>query len=351
MERRDKFYGCLLGGAAGDALGYAVEFMQEAAIQKKYGKDGITDYALRNGSAVVSDDTQMTFFTANGLLLADASAAAHDACISLAYREWLLTQTKSYTPEPDGSCWLLREERLFQLRAPGNTCLTYCETGAKGSVEHPENHSCGCGGVMRVAPIGLYFDSSVHAQDWIDMRGAQAAAMTHGHPMGYIPAAALVHLISRVTYGELSLREAAEDTASAMDLLFRGTAGCRTFTSMMRDAMAMSEADTPALDCIHALGEGWTGHEAFGIALYCALKYENDFDMAIRTAVNHRGDSDSTGAIAGNILGAYLGLSSIPEKYLTALEMTDIARTLAEDLWLASRGKLTGERMEKYRIC
>lgn len=342
MERLDRFYGCLIGGAAGDALGYAVEFDSEEQIALTYGEEGITAYELTQGAAIVSDDTQMTFFTANGLLLAAEHPESPDfaACISQAYQEWYRTQTEFCTPDVKGSCWLLQEPRLFVRRAPGGTCMTYAAKGAKGSVDHPENDRCGCGGVMRAAPIGLFFDSAYYRQDWIDMLGAEAAAMTHGHPYGYIPAAALVHLISRVTYADTTLREAAKDTVDAMQRLFPMDK-VLPFVAMMQAAITMSASDAAPLDCMHRLGEGWTGHEAFAIALYCALKYEDDFDMAIRTAVNHKGDSDSTGAITGNILGAYLGLSGIPEKYTQHLEMIEVARTLAEQMHRAGKALLT----------
>lgn len=60
MKDIDRYRGCLLGGAAGDALGYAVEFLDDAAIFSRYGEKGITEYTLRNGVAEISDDTQMT---------------------------------------------------------------------------------------------------------------------------------------------------------------------------------------------------------------------------------------------------------------------------------------------------
>ncbi len=337
MKSIDKFYGCLIGGAAGDALGYEVEFDTERNIRTRYGPRGIHEYALTNGKAVISDDTQMTFFTANGLLLAAAQDNPdYEACISLAYQEWYRTQTEPYAVDMESPCWLMQVKELFRRRAPGNTCLTYCKSGAKGRVSHPVNKSCGCGGVMRTAPIGLFFDNKVYAPDWIAMVGAEAAAMTHGHPLGYIPSAALVDLINRITYDDITLRKAAEETADAMGRLFADTAGIALFTEMMTSAIRMSSTDRPCLECIHELGEGWTGHEAFVIALYCALKFENDFDMALCASVNHNGDSDSTGAITGNILGAYLGLSGIPGKYIDNLEMIEIAAALAKDLYDAS---------------
>ena len=69
MRDLNKFKGCLIGGVVGDALGYAVEFLPASEIFKKYGENGITEYGLHNGAAEISDDTQMTLFTATGLLV------------------------------------------------------------------------------------------------------------------------------------------------------------------------------------------------------------------------------------------------------------------------------------------
>ena len=69
MRNQDRFRGCLIGGVAGDALGYAVEFMRERDIFRTFGEKGITEYELSKGKALFSDDTQMTLFTATGLLL------------------------------------------------------------------------------------------------------------------------------------------------------------------------------------------------------------------------------------------------------------------------------------------
>ena len=85
-------------------------------------------------------------------------------------------------------------------------------------------------------------------------------------------------------------------------------------------------------NAIRELGEGWVAEEALAIAIFCALRYSNVFEKAIITAVNHDGDSDSTGAITGNILGAYLGLSKIPDRFLKNLELKDIIMALAADL-------------------
>ena len=77
MGNIDKYRGCLLGGAAGDALGYAIEFDREEAIAARYGSRGIRDYQLdERGLAPFSDDTQMTLYTANSLLCSLAALSA-----------------------------------------------------------------------------------------------------------------------------------------------------------------------------------------------------------------------------------------------------------------------------------
>lgn len=58
----------------------------------------------------------------------------------------------------------------------------------------------------------------------------------------------------------------------------------------------------------------------------------NDFEKGIIAAVNHDGDSDSTGALTGNILGAVLGIDAIPQRFLDNLELKDIILEIAEDL-------------------
>lgn len=340
MKDIDKYRGCLIGGAAGDALGYAVEFLDSASIIAKYGERGITEYELADGIALISDDTQMTLFTANGLLLGTTRGMTrgimgdYQSYVGFCYKDWLRTQKEQYPLTDEWTySWLKNVPEFFSRRAPGITCLTEIESGDFGSIEKPINSSKGCGGIMRVAPIGLYFDNDSYYADKADMIGAETAALTHGHELGYIPAAALVHIIALVAHSDITLSDAVNDMKRAMAEQFSDAVHLSEFLEIVDRAAELSRSDIEDAEAISELGEGWVAEETLAIALYCALKYSDDFDKALIASVNHSGDSDSTGAVTGNILGAYLGLKGIPQKYLDNLELKNVILEIADDLY------------------
>lgn len=338
ISKKDRYLGCLIGGAAGDALGYAVEFYDTDKIFSKFGEKGITEYKKADDLALISDDTQMTLFTANGLLVADTlkniidTEAEYIDLIAACYLDWFKTQES--LGESGRFSWLNNIDRLNEPRAPGGTCMSALGSMKFGSVSSPINNSKGCGGVMRVAPIGLYFDGDTMSIEKVAMLGAEAAAITHGHPLGYISAAMLVYIINGIVHYELCLREAINNAKTAMNKLFNDKNPVAKMNGLTDLAIELSRRDDITdLEAIGILGEGWVGEETLAIAIYCALKYENDFEKAIIAAVNHDGDSDSTGAVTGNILGAYLGLSKIPKKFLEGLECLEVITEIAEDLY------------------
>ena len=328
----DKIKGSLIGGAVGDALGYAVEFLTAGNIFKKYGEHGITEYDLDCGVALISDDTQMTLFTAEGLLNAQKNYTLPTSDdyikeIYKSYKDWYKTQGQDgcYGIESDSSA-LLSDPQLYSDRAPGNTCLSALRSGNCGRIDCKINNSKGCGGVMRIAPIPLLLarDGGLPLAD-VDMLAARAAAITHGNALGYIPAAFVSHVIGEILLGR-DIHTAVEGARTVTRELFcDSTDATEYFDTLIAKAVEYSaETEVDELDAIRQLGEGWVAEETAAIAVYCALRYADDFERAIIASVNHDGDSDSTGAVTGNILGAYLGYSKIPEKFLNNLELSDI---------------------------
>lgn len=325
-EKENKIKGCLLGGAIGDALGYPIEFMSYRNIVSKYGKNGIENFELHNGVALISDDTQMTIFTAEGLINGYCNKDLSIKYVYWAYLDWLKTQ--GYKVRCPGSentyCMKLSdEEELNHRRAPCNTCLSALLSGKMGTIKTPINSSKGCGGVMRVAPIGLFLEKFDNNLDRVTMFAAEAAAITHGHELGYIPAAAFARIIALLYRGQ-GIKYAVDNTVEAINRLFSNARHLTEFNKIINLAVELSSRNINDVEAINKIGQGWVGEEALAIAIYCSLKYPDDFTKAVCAAVNHDGDSDSTGAITGNIMGTLLGESAIPEKYLENLELYEL---------------------------
>jgi ADP-ribosylglycohydrolase len=331
MKRnQDHFQGCLLGGAIGDALGWPVEFLKLKDIQSRWGDGGIQDLDIStSGKAEITDDTQMTLFTAEGILRAETRGNRKGICeptsvVYNAYQRWLLTQGYPGVPEYewfyDG--WLLDTKALYARRAPGNSCLSALSGKKHGTMAAPINNSKGCGGIMRMAPAGLFYPLRNAFQ-----MAAEFAALTHGHPSGYLSAGALAYIIAAIIEGQ-NLQNAVAGALSETSR-YDGAEEC---LKSIKLALALAKGSAPANEAITQLGEGWVGEEALGIAIYCALKYENDFEKALICSVNHDGDSDSTGAITGNILGATLGLGKIPNQWVERVELKGVICQVADDL-------------------
>jgi len=101
----------------------------------------------------------------------------------------------------------------------------------------------------------------------------------------------------------------------------------------IQKAVSFVTKDIDTKSAIKQIGEGWVGEEALAIALYCSLKYKDEYDRAIIAAINHDGDSDSTGAITGNILGAYWGIQKIPAVWIEKLELLEVITEIADDIY------------------
>jgi ADP-ribosylglycohydrolase len=335
IASRDRFLGCLLGGAVGDALGAAVEFESRAAILETFGPDGITDYApIYGGLGRITDDTQMTLFTAEGLLRGWVRGClkgitSYSGVTAHAYQRWLYTQgdRSAYRVDSDTPGWLFQQQELHHRRAPGNTCLSALRS-APSDDRFAVNNSKGCGGVMRVAPVGLFhWNIRQHhsARDTFRL-GCELAALTHGHPTGQLTAGVLAVLIRELTDGA-SLPEAL-DVAKPM---LREERDHHETLRAIELAEDLAAGNVPSEKVIARLGEGWIAEEALSISLYCAL-VARDFRHGVILAVNHGGDSDSTGSITGNLLGTLHGLDAIPQHWLEPLELQEVIAEIAEDL-------------------
>ncbi|MCE1245967.1 MAG: ADP-ribosylglycohydrolase family protein [Firmicutes bacterium] len=341
ITKQERIAGCLLGGAAGDALGAPVEFMPLDRIRQEYGETGIQHYGSAYGRiGAITDDTQMTIFTFEGMLRLfnrDSLNSADEFCRLMlhAYIRWLETQGESsYTPHTKDiyNGWLRDQNELHSRRGPGGTCLSalsahlrsISETGSyiKTAYDSPINNSKGCGGVMRSAPVGFFENIS----NPFDM-GCLSAAITHGHPSGYLAAGFLSNMI-KLILEEKTLEESIEHSIRILET-YQNNEEC---LRAVENALLAAKETEPTPENIEKLGGGWVAEEALAISLYCALK-AHDFAHGIQLAVNHTGDSDSTGAITGNILGALWGKQAIPAEFLKNLELRELLEEMAQDMF------------------
>ena len=363
LRTKDRIRGSMMAGAAGDALGYTVEFMSRRSIIEQYGSKGITKFDLTSdGKALVSDDTQMTLFTACGMLMGVTRGYMRgvggqpEKYVDGAYLDWYYTQTgrkKNMQTHDFHYTWLRDLPELAHRRAPGNTCLSACESLLQG--KKVQNHSKGCGGIMRVAPMALLMvgywsrDKSFYNVQQMDEAGAEVAAVTHKHPLAFLPSAMLTHLIYRVIRMEeneikANIADIALETINVLDNIYKGEyeEDKRSLANLTRKAVKLATNSKSDAENIRMLGEGWTGDEAWAIALYCVVRHIGSIEDAIIAAVNHDGDSDSTGAVCGNIMGAIYGYEAMKHKRLfcpqgkeleKTLELSNIILTLADDLY------------------
>ncbi|EOZ4878956.1 ADP-ribosylglycohydrolase family protein [Pseudomonas aeruginosa] len=325
MNRLDRIKGCLLGGAVGDALGAPVEFLDWATIEQKFGSSGIRDFAQAYGvTGAITDDTQMMLFTAEGLLRAHVRQASRGLChppsvIHHALLRWYLTQGGEPATEVAKDGWLIRECALWSRRAPGTTCLSALRE-CKSFGELARNDSKGCGGVMRVAPHA-FFPAPFEL-------ATESAHLTHGHPTGYLAAGLFADILARLMESSCSLKEAILGSLRQYGDR-EGMKETREFVELVLALYQKGIRPTPKV--ISLLGGGWTAEEALAIGLWCALMADN-FEQGITWAVNHGGDSDSTGMITGHLLGIQLGCSSIPERWLASLELREVIEQIAVDI-------------------
>lgn len=323
-RRRDQILECLLAGAMGDALGADIEFASLAQIRTRFQR-GFANLPIHQGvQGAITDDTQMTLFTAEGLVRAAVRWTLKGIChppgvIHHALLRWLVTQGETPRAEVD-DVGLVADRRLHARRAPGLTCLDALRQ-ARNFGAQAVNRSKGCGTIMRVAPLVFV------AEDQIRDLAIECSALTHGHPTGQEAAAAWALILRSLADGN-DLEQAAATHA-------------HSFGAETRDAI-LRGLQTPAdgrPETTEQLGGGWTAEEALSIAIH-ACRCARDLEHGLIVAVTHSGDSDSTGAIAGNALGLMFPGQARSHRWAAQVECRDLIERLAMDLAMAMSGEM-----------
>lgn len=313
---------CLLGGALGDSFALPVKFDKLAAIQRRFGPGGLRIPQYEHGQLVVSDATQMTLFTLEGLTRAQLGKKQGDEALIrqvwLSYMDWL--ETQGGKARGNEASRLMKHAALYMRRSPDPVCLSVLEAGSQGTLENPINDNRSCGAVMRVAPVGQI--PGLEAARAFSL-GMRTAALTHGHPDACLSAGFLAASLQLLVAGQ-SLAAAVQQ-AEAMLLAHPGHEA-----TLAKVNAALQAARHPHLGQIPLqLGQGRTGEEALAIGLYAAAR-GLDFTTVLAIAANQDGVSSVSAAIAGQLFGAQYGLEALPHAWIRRLDVLDALCDLVE---------------------
>jgi ADP-ribosylglycohydrolase len=334
MDDKQRIRGSILALACGDALGAPVEFLSQTELVNRYGEGGITELEESYGTmGAYTDDTQMSIATARGILRARGRERELGGRGSVDPTGFIYEQYIN---------WLLLQSEPGQSRGPGNTCLSALRSGVAGHSTDPINDSKGCGGIMRVAPVGLVYEEK---RAWL--YGNESAALTHGHPGGWLPAGFQAVLISHM----LAIFRRDGDRAHgavlmeafnvAMDFLEKvptlspeAQQKREHFAGLMVNARSLAMQTKWSDEMVmRKLGAGWCGDEACAMAFFIAVRHPDNLREAVEKAVLYSGDRDSVGCIAGALMGVLCGETGIPASWLGKVEDFEGLSRLAEELF------------------
>jgi len=340
----ERFIGAFTGYAVGDAFGYPCRDLSYKELCRRFEKTGCLRLPINGASdaALFTDNTQMTLFTADGIMWA-ASQNAPDGVnyaeyVFYAYQCWLYTQTKMIagkeyawifdkTANPYRSK-LIKTKGLYKKRFSSTVnvdALLEASNLNYGKIGAPLNRNADNGGMKRVMPAGLFFNYDT----LLAFRaGADFSAITHGYPTAYLAGGCYSAIIAELINGA-RIDDAAEK-ALAILKSYKNHEECAQTLETVRDLLA--DASVPPLEAVSEIGDGARANEALGIALFCASLHEDSFENAIRLAVNHDGESDVCGALCGGLLGAYHGARFVPKKWVKKLSYLRLIEDTAIDL-------------------
>lgn len=312
MNKENRFVGCLIGGAIGNAMGYPAKFLNEHQINDTYGY--VNTFVEK---PLISDDTQLTLYTATGLLTAYTVATIRGlgdifdtTYVFNSYMNWY--ELQEGIKVKTASSFLINYPEINQKRSRGYTSLAalrdaYINIKVWGKKQRAFNKSMSSSAVMRVAPVGLFCSRFDHVKvKQVAELAEKVGAITHGHAMSHMSCAYLATLVYYLALGK-EMEEAVKETNSAIFDIYRHEKEIKEFEKILQKAIKLAKSRKKDIECIHQIGQGWIAEEALAIALYCSIKYKNSFVDAMIASINHNGDSDTTAAICGNIVGTYLG--------------------------------------------
>jgi ADP-ribosylglycohydrolase len=306
----DSFKGAALGAFVGDAMGREVEGWSWGEIKARYG------ILNRIGQGIYSDDTEMMI----GIMEALQEDPAFDA--ALVARQFLT----NFHP------WRNYGARIYGIMDQLRQGAAWDQVGTD---------SWGNGGAMRIAPIGFFFYDK---GELLRENALRCTRVTHRHPQALAGALAQAMAVGMATRqgvaGEVIDRRAfLEEIVAAVQGVDSAVA---VEIERSKDLNRGEDLETRIKGIAAAFPRDVSAIGAVPAAIASFL-VSDDFEAVVMTAVNAGGDTDTIGAMAGALAGAYYGYSSIPAAWLDALENgakgRDYVAALAEALARIKAGR------------
>lgn len=305
-HRIDRYRGALVGLAVGDALGTTLEFQAPGSFEPIRDMVGGGPFGLRPGQW--TDDTSMALCLADSLLACDGFGAADQM---RRYRRWWKEGYRS----SKGFC--------FDIGSTVRAALARFEESGEPYSGSTDPRSAGNGSLMRLAPIPLFFAAA--PEEAIEWAGAS----------------------SRITHGTATAVDACRYYAGLIVGALQGASKDELLSPFYRpnrrwDAgeLAPEIAEVAAGSFRHRnppaiRGTGYVV-QSMEAALW-AFAHAESFREGALAAVNLGDDADTTGAIFGQLGGAFWGMTAVPDEWLEKLWLGEEIIELADSLYAAAR--------------
>ncbi|HEX5269927.1 MAG TPA: ADP-ribosylglycohydrolase family protein [Gemmataceae bacterium] len=311
VDLLDRFRGCLLGLAAGDALGGRFEAQSPDWITGRYPTPAALVADPPGDTLHYTDDTQMAIGVAE-TLVENLEVLEERLC-----HHFVANYVPSRGYGRGARCVLEAMEEGQDYRT---VAATQFPSGSLGN-----------GGAMRVAPVGLLFHDDL---DEVWEQARRSALPTHTHPLGIEGAQLLAVAVA------LCLRPTEFDRAAFFEELLRRCQSDEYRGRLERAAAAQSPED------VARLGNGIKAPESVPTAIALFASAPESYTEVVGRAILLGGDTDTIAAMAGALSGAYLGVEAIPAALLHRLEDDVKGRTyiaaLAEQLHCSHQARTGG---------
>jgi ADP-ribosyl-[dinitrogen reductase] hydrolase len=298
---QDKFAGCLLGLAIGDALGMPFEGMRADTIRTHHGevREFLPAHGLSPGQ--YTDDTKMMLCIAESIV---EKGRVDPEDVAQRFVGW-------FDSGDLRGIGLTCQEAILNLKGE----IPWRDSGRRGY------WAAGNGAAMRIAPVGLI---DCHDMEQLREDSWATSVITHNNSEAVAGAVAVAYPIAHLISGEVDERTFLPEIAAFV--------GDSEVARHLEQAQSLFSSRTPTEDALAVLGTSGYVVETVASAFYCFLRTPDDFLTTVSSAVMGGGDADTTAAVAGAISGAYNGVSRMPKHLVEGVEDSQRLQQLGKDI-------------------